>query len=374
MAVYLYDLWLIILLCAVLPLIAFFVGIFFASFFRKFTAMLQSRRGPWFIVPKSLRPVVGATRIMQPFWDIMKLMYKQTLIPSVAKRKAFVIAPFFSLACLIIALWFIPIAGVTPLGPFEFGLIIVLYMFVSIPLSLVVSGTISTSPWGVLGSIREVLMTLSYELPFLFGIFSIALMYGLPNATFAGLVPLLPGSLSIWDIVRFQGTYTLNILGFKIPAFFLILNPFAAVAVISSLIGKLGIKPMDIPDAEVEVVSGAYTEYTGKLLGVYEIVKIFLFFEAITLFIDLFIGGGILWYDYFGIPSLVWNAILFTAEAVVIIFILSIIHVANPRFRSDQAFAWYMRWPLILSLIGLFWPYFLAALSTLNLPIPISLS
>ncbi|MHA1754400.1 MAG: complex I subunit 1 family protein [Candidatus Odinarchaeia archaeon] len=371
MAIY-YPLWQIIIACLIIPIVAFFIGILMSSLFRKFVARFQGRRGPWYIVPKALRPIVGSSRILQPFWDILKLLYKETIIPSTAQKKIFVSAPFFASACLIIALWFLPIMGISPFGPFEFSLIIVLYMLVAVPLSLVVGGVTSSSPWGALGSIREVTMTLAYELPFVFGIFSIALMTGLVNPVYGG-IPVLPGSLSLMDIVNFQSQHYISFLGVNIPAVFIILNPFAAAAIMTSLIGKLQIKPMDIPEAEVEVVSGALTEYSGKLLGVFEIAKILLLFISITMFIDMFLGGAVIKTNYLNIPSIVWSGIVFGIEIIIIILLLSLIQAANPRFRVDQAFTWYMKMPLALSLIGLAWPYILASLGTLGVNVGIYL-
>jgi NADH-quinone oxidoreductase subunit H len=371
MAIYL-PIWQIIILCIAVPVVSFFFGILYTSLFRKFTARLQGRTGPWFIVPKSLRPIVGATRILQPFWDIVKLMYKQTLVPSTAARKVFILAPFVTSFFLILTLWFLPIIGISPFGPFEFSLIIFLYMLVGAPLSIVLSGATSSSPWGSIGSHREVTMSLAAEIPFVFGVFSIAMMTGLITPVF-DIIPDIPGSLSLLDIIQFQNQHFISFFGFNIPAYFLILNPFAAVAVMASLIGKLQIKPMDIVEAEVEIVSGAYTEYSGKLLGIYEITKVLMLFILLTFFIDLFLGGAVISTDYFGIPWFIWSGIVFGIESIVIILILSIIHAANPRFRPDQAFYWYMKVPLLLSLIGFIWPYIIVWLSSVGVNVGIVL-
>ncbi|MEM2906791.1 MAG: complex I subunit 1 family protein, partial [Candidatus Odinarchaeota archaeon] len=326
MAVYL-PVWQIIVSCFLLPVAAFFFGILFQSLIRKFTARFQGRRGPWYIVPKSLRPVVGSTRIMQPFWDIMKLMYKQTLIPSTAQRKIFISAPFVASISLVIAIWFIPVIGISPFGPFEFSLIVTLYLMLIVPLTIVASGAASSSPWGALGSYREVILTLAYELPFIFGIFSTAMLTGILTPVY-GTLPPLPGSPSLTDIVNFQAQHSISVLGYKIPAYFLIVNPFSAIAIIMSLIGKLKIKPMDIPDAEVEVIAGSYTEYTGKLLGFYEIAKILLLFVSLTLFIDMYLGGALVTINYFGVPSFIWSGIVFGVEMIILILIVSIINAA----------------------------------------------
>jgi len=229
-----------------------------------------------------------------------------------------------------------------------------------------VGGVASSSPWAVLGSAREAKLVLAYELPFVFGVFSVALMAGFPAAS-SDLIPNLPGTLSLAELVVFQTTHQLNFFGILLPAWFLILNPFSAIAVFLSLIGRIGLKPMDISDAEVEIVAGAYTEYSGKLLGIHEMVRTFLLFLSVTLFVDLFLGGGVVRGALLGIPSLVWSIIVYLVEAVVVLLILSVVNVANPRYRIDQAFKWYLKFPLVLSIIGLAWTYVFAS-SLINIP------
>lgn len=352
--------------CIVIPIVAFFGGVLCWFAIRKFTARMQARLGPLLSVPKPLRPVVGSTRILQPFWDILKLFYKESVIPATARKRLFVTMPYVALICTILVTWFIPIAGVSPFDQFSFSLLVVMYLMVVVPLAFVVGGVASSSPWGVLGSSREVKLVLAYEIPFVLGVFSVALMAGFPAAS-GDLLPSLPGTLSLAELVVFQTTHQLNFFGVLLPAWFIILNPFSAAAVFLSLIGKIGLKPMDISDAEVEIVAGAYTEYSGKLLGIHEMVHTFLLFITTTLFVDLFLGGGAVRVPFFGIPSLVWSIIVYAIMMVITLLVLSIVNTANPRFRIDQAFKWYLKLPLALAIIGLAWTYIFAS-SMINVP------
>jgi NADH-quinone oxidoreductase subunit H len=127
------------------------------------------------------------------------------------------------------------------------------------------------------------------------------------------------------------------------------LNPFAAIAFLFAIVGKLRIKPFDIADASVEVVAGPETEYSGKLLGILELGRIFLIFIYTTLFIDLFIGGGIAF-----LPQ-----ILFIFESLVLLFILALINAVNPRYRLDQAFRWYLKYQVPIGIMAIAWSYFI---------------
>ncbi|MEM2227189.1 MAG: complex I subunit 1 family protein [Candidatus Bathyarchaeia archaeon] len=304
--------------------IAFLLGIIYSFFLRKVYARLQARRGPWLIVPKEARKTLGLSRILQPLYDVLKLLYKESLIPETANKKLFKSTPYIILGSTILSILFIPVAGFSILGSFKFSLIAILYLLLIPPLLLVIGGSSSSSPWGAIGAKREVELTLIYEVIQVFAVFSVA---------------IAARSLSIFEIIEFQGKH----------APFIVLNPLAAIAFMLVIIGKLKIKPFDIPDASVEVVAGPETEYSGKLLGILELSRIFFIFISITLFIDLFLGGGI----HF-IPS-----ISFIIESLAILFLLALINAINPRYRLDQAFKWCLKYQIPISVAAVAWTYIL---------------
>ena len=324
----------IVISCIVIPFIAFFLGIIFYYEIRKLFARMQARRGPWLLIPGPLRPLLGYSRLLQPLWDILKLLYKETIIPETANKKLFKTAPIFALGCLIVATLFLPIAGHSPFDQFEFSLVVVLYLLMVVPLALVTGGSGSSSPWGVIGSRREAELMLAYEVPLIISVFSVA---------------IIADSLSLAKIVSFQNTPLRT---------FLLLNPFAALATFLSMVGTLHLKPFDIPEAEVELVAGPLTEYSGKLLGVWEMVKAFLIFISTALYVNLFLGGGMVRSLLpAGLPSIIASVIVFLVEAGIVVFVYTIVHVANPRYRIGQSFRWYMKIPLALAILGLIWAY-----------------
>lgn len=353
----------IIVSCIAIPLIAFVLGVLLYYEIRKLFARMQSRRGPLLLVPGPLRPLLGTSRIFQPLWDILKLLNKETTIPETANKTIFKAAPYLALVCLIITTLLIPIAGHSPFDQFEFSLVLILYLLIAVTLALVLGASGSSSPWASIGSRREVELMLAYEVPLIISIFSVALMTGLPESGLEGVIPTLPGSLSLAELVRFQNVHYIQILGFKIPALFLLLNPFAAIAALLAIAGKLHIKPFDIPEAEVELVAGPLTEYSGKLLGVWEIVKMFLIFVSTTLYIDLFLGGGIVTLLPPGLPSIIASVIVFLIEAGIVVFVYTVLHTANPRYKIEQVFRWFLKYPLVLAILGLIWAYIIAMIN-----------
>ncbi|MEM3506978.1 MAG: complex I subunit 1 family protein [Candidatus Bathyarchaeia archaeon] len=305
-------------------LISFILSIFYSFFFRKVYARLQARKGPLLIVPKEVRKTLGFSRILQPFYDFLKLYYKEALIPKTANRKLFKSAPYITLGSIILSILFIPTSGLSFFASYSFSLIVIIYLLLIPSLSIAIGGYSSSSPWGAIGSHREVELMLIYEFVQVLAIFSVA---------------IVANSFSIIDIIEFQKNH--------IP--FIILNPFAAVAFLFVIVGKLRIKPFDIADASVEVVAGPETEYSGRLLGILELGKILLIFIYTTLFVDLFLINGINYYPQ----------ILFIFKSLLLVFILALINAINPRYRLDQAFKWYLKYQFPIAIIAILWSYFI---------------
>lgn len=291
------------------PVIAFVVGILLAFSFRKINARIQSRRGPLIRVPAQWQDI-SRTRILQPLYDILKLFSKQTFIPEKASL-LFVAGPVLALSCAVLATFFVPVAGITL--DYSFALVVLFYLLMGEILFIIMGGITSGSLFAVIGGVREIELMLTNEIPFILGTFALAISYN---------------TLSIQEMMG------PNIL----------INPFAAIAVFLSIIVKLHVKPFDISDAESEIVSGLTTEYSGKLLGVLEITKVFMIFVLAALFADLF-----LWIPSTGI--LAWVVFLVGIGCTCVM--LAVVHSLFGRFRIDQATWWLMRVPLVISIIAI---------------------
>ncbi|MEM2942962.1 MAG: NADH-quinone oxidoreductase subunit H, partial [Candidatus Bathyarchaeia archaeon] len=134
---------------------SFFLGVIYNYEIRKVSARLQSRRGPWLIVPKPLRSSFGMTRLLQPLYDILKLLYKESLMPRTVRAHVYRSAPYVALICLASASLLTPLAGYSPFGSFRMSLVAVLYLLLGVPMAFILGGSSSPSPWGVVGSQRE---------------------------------------------------------------------------------------------------------------------------------------------------------------------------------------------------------------------------
>ncbi len=297
--------------------VAFVVGLLYDYEVRKLFALMQSRRGPLFIVPKDLRLKWGTTRVFQTLYDVLKLFSKQqTFVPNGSRY--FIFAPYFVLACMIVTPLLLVIGGFTIFGGFEFSLVVLSYLLFTVPFALIMGGAGSSSPFGAISIRREMELMLSYEVAFIIGAFSAA---------------LLADSLSLAGIASYQA-HALPIA---------LINPFAAAAVFFAMIGKLHLKPFDTTEAEAEIVSGYFTEYGSRLLGAFLSARVLLLFALVTLFTNLFLYTA-------AVPP-----ILYFVEAFVIVFLLTLVHTIAPRYRIDQAVKWFAKAPLVLAALGLTW-------------------
>jgi len=287
---------------------------FAAEYFdRRMHARLQNRKGPpWF----------------QPVADFIKLISKEDLIPSDANAGMFRMAPIVALASTVTAFLYIPLWNGKALYSFNGDVIVVLY-FLTIPtMAIFIGGWYSTSLFARLGSVRAITQLFAYEVPLFIGILSAA---------------LLADSWSLAGIVRFYNSHPLLFIC-NIPGF---------VVSLVALLGKLERVPFDIPEAETEIVAGAFTEYSGRLLA----------FFRMTLAIEMVVGASLLaavFLPTVAVPGASGSAgtglypaafIGFGVYLIEVFFIVALISLARTifaRLRLDQmvVFCWKFLAPL----------------------------
>lgn len=295
------------------PIIAFVVGIILAFNLRKIFARVQSRRGPLLWMPGGWRDI-NHSKLLQPLYDILKLFSKQTIIPHTS-TVLFILGPIFALICALTVTLFVPVAGNA--FDYSFSIVVIFYLLIFVTLFIIMGGISSASLFSAIGSVREVELMLANEIPFILGIFALVIAHG---------------TLSV------QGIMGLNILT----------NPLAAIAVFIAILVKLHIKPFDIPEAESEIVGGMTTEYSGKLLGVLEIVKIVMLFSLSALYVDMF-----LWIPFTGLMA--W--VVFIIGILLVGGAIGMVNALFARFRIDQATRWLFRVSMLISLLAVGWAF-----------------
>jgi|AGTN01.2.fsa_nt_gi Formate hydrogenlyase subunit 4 len=297
------------------PIVAFCVGILLSFSLRKVVARVQSRRGPLLWLPRGWH-YVNRSKVLQPLYDILKLLSKQTFIPATS-TPFFVLGPVLAFLFAIALPLFIPVAGIS-IG-YEFSLVVIFYLLIGVIMSIIIGGTASASLFAAIGGVREIELMLANEIPFILGCFALAVWYD---------------TLSVTDMMGPN----------------LLLNPFAAAAFFVAMLAKLHVKPFDISEAESEIVGGLTTEYSGKLLGLLEITKVVMLFSLAALFVDLFLWTPLGW-AITGVSA--WA--LFLAGVFVVSVALGVVQALFARFRIDQATRWLFTVSTALGVISLLW-------------------
>lgn len=292
------------------------IGLFFKGLDRKIEARCQRRVGP---------------PIKQPYLDIAKLLTKETLIPNTANKTAYLMAPVIGFTGIAVCAAFIPVPGVFN-GLHNMGDLLVIFYLLPIPaISLMLAGSASGSPFGAIGYSREMLMMLAYEIPLLLILLTVAMYVG--KNTGVGV------EFSLANIILYQQES--GSLGFN-----LILLP-AFIAYLIFLPGTLGVVPFDIPEAETEILEGPLLEYGGPLLALYQIVSALKIFVVLGLGVCLFFPTPLtdIW-----ILDLFW--FIFKCLFLMLISV-TLVKTTTGRFRIDQAFWFYIKYPTVLALISL---------------------
>jgi len=277
------------------PLVALIIGILFLGLFRKMMARIQWRYGP---------------PLIQPVIDLVRLFSQRGF----SHGAIFDMGIIISLAGTLVLILFIPIGGMCPLESTG-GLLVILYVMLFAPIGIALSGGGGVNPNISIGISRKLILTLSYEVPFIFIILALMSYYR---------------SISIVEIVNAQAHFRWSLFS---PLF------LSGVAYFMILPAMLGIRPFDIAGAPQEISSGAYVEYGGKYLAFAKIEHALALFIIIALFVNLFLGGG--------------NLLTFLLKMLAVFVTGVFIHAVFPRFRIEQATKYLWFWPTIISFISL---------------------
>jgi len=283
------------------------LGLIASWIVRKVSALVQYRVGP---------------PILQPLYDVMKLMGKEILVPQDAQQTIFIAAPLVGLAGILvlsIMLWRISFAQTAFLG----DIIVAIYLMVLPSLALILGSSASASPHAAVGTAREMKLVMGYELSLVLAFIVVIIKTG--------------GQLSLAAIA--QHTPVLSISGM-----------LAFLVALLCVQAKLGFVPFDIAEAETELGSGVLMEYSGALLAVWKLAQAVMLVGLPLFLVMIYLGG----FGTAGLP-LVWGI----GKYVLILVLLILIKNTNPRLRIDQAmkFFWFycgitLVIAIILAMIG----------------------
>jgi NADH-quinone oxidoreductase subunit H len=302
-------------------------------FERRLAAALQQRSGP-------IR--VGWQGLLQPFADVIKLMFKEELRPKAADTFLFALAPVIAATCAFAAFAVVPFGGNTTLfGLLPEGMrlqvadvnVAVLVIFAIASMSvygIVLAGWSSNSKYSLLGGLRSSAQMISYELS-----------YGMALAS----VLLLGNSLSLTDIVNQQAGSWFGV----IPRWFIVLQPLGFLIYLTAGVAETNRAPFDFPEAEQELVAGYHTEYSSMKFAMFFLAEYVNMVTVSAVATDLYLGG---WHGPFLPESLGW--IWFLIKVGALLFFYVWMRWTLPRYRYDQlmAFGWKVLLPVsVINLI-----------------------
>ena len=298
---------------------------------RKVCAYIQDRVGP---------NRVGFEGLLQPFADVIKLMFKEELRPKAADAVIFAIAPIISAAAAFAAFSVVPFGTSTTL----FGLldeplplhvadvnvaVLVVFAITSMGIyGIVLAGWSSNSKYSLLGALRSSAQMISYELA-----------YGMSLAA----IILLAGTLSLRGIVDNQGGYW---FGF-IPRWYLFLQPLGFLIFMTAGVAETNRAPFDFPEAEQELVAGYHTEYSSMSFALFFLAEYVNMVTVSAIATSMYLGG---WHGPFLPDWLQW--MYFLAKVFALLFFYVWMRWTLPRYRYDQLMEFGWKWLLPASVLN----------------------
>ena len=265
---------------------------------------MQLRKGP---------NVVGFFGLLQPAADGLKLLIKETIIPSGANRVVFVLAPMLTFVLSLIAWAVIPFDSGWVLADINVG---ILYLFAISSLGvygIIMAGWASNSKYAFLGALRSAAQMVSYEVAIGFVIITVLMCVG---------------SLNLTDVVMAQQG------GGFWSWYWLPLFPMFIIFFISAL-AETNRHPFDLPEAEAELVSGYNVEYSAMTFALFFLGEYANMILMSAMTVILFMGGWLPPIDiapFNLVPGIVW----FAAKIAFCLFVFLWVRATFPRYRYDQ--------------------------------------
>jgi NADH-quinone oxidoreductase subunit H len=282
----------VILLECVAVVIPLLVAVAYMTYVdRKVWAAIQLRRGP---------NVVGVFGLLQPFADGLKLLLKETIIPSSANRVLFIIAPMITFITALVAWAVVPFGEGVVIADINVG---ILYLFAISSLGVygvIIAGWASNSKYAFLGALRSAAQMVSYEVSIGFVLVTVLLCVGSLNLTQV-VLPLLP---------------------------------MFVIFFISSL-AETNRTPFDLPMSEAELVAGFHTEYSAMTFGLFFLGEYANMILLSAMGSVLFLGGWqspVPYAPFTMVPGIIW----FVLKIAMLLFIFSWTKGTLPRYRYDQ--------------------------------------
>jgi len=272
--------------------VALLLAPLYEGIMRKLRAALHSRKGP---------------PITQPYWDLAKLLGKEDLRS--ARGALYTLTPALTLGAVLTLALFVPMGARPPLG-MAGDIIVVIYVTAMSAVLLMLTAFAGGGPYASVGGSREMMMLLTVE-----PVMAVALLVGAVKAR----------TLAVSGIVSWQAAHgpTLSTV-------------IAGVAFFLALQAQAGKLPFDVPEADQEIMGGPLIEQSGPRLALFRWALWSKQLVLTVLLVELFVP----WPRLGIFPA---DLALTLLKALVVLLLVALVEVVNPRLRIDQAMGYYMR-------------------------------
>lgn len=288
---------------------------FLTLYERKVLAAMQRRRGP---------SVVGIFGLIQAFADGVKLILKETIIPSSANYIIFLLSPILIFTLSLFGWALIPFFKGIVIVDIDLGVIFILAISSLSVYGVIMSGWSSNSKYALFGSLRSSAQMISYEV-------SIGLL--------------------IMPVIFLSGTTNLSGIIFAQKEMFNCFPFFISfILFFICILAETNRLPFDLPEAESELVSGYNVEYAALTFAFFFLAEYSYIILMSTLLVILFLGG---WLPINNLLIFIPGYFWFFSKVIFIIFSFIWVRATLPRYRYDQLMwlGWKVMLPLSLGVL-----------------------
>ena len=271
---------------------------------RRVSAWIQNRVGP---------NRVGPGGLLQPVADVVKLLFKEEIIPARADKVLYSLGPLLAFAPAAIAFSVIPVGRGLQIADMSVGLLFVITATSLAVYGISFGGWASNNKFSLLGGLRSSAQIISYEIAM---------------------------GLSLISVIMTMGTVSLSEIASGQSNFFawnIFRQPLAFVIFFIAAFAENNRLPFDLPECEPELVGGYHTEYSGMKFGMYFLGEYVAMIVMSGMVVTLFLGG---WSPGFPLPDgHLWTAVsvlTFAAKLGLVLFFYIWVRWTLPRFRYDQ--------------------------------------
>ncbi len=295
---------------------------------RKVSGYIQQRPGP---------NRVGPYGFLQPFADVLKLLFKEDIRPNSANPFIHSLAPVIMVLIAMTVPAVIPFARgvvIADVGP---GVLVILALTSVSVYGITLAGWSSNSKYSLLGGLRSAAQMISYELSMGLAIVSVV---------------LIAGTLNLMEIVDDQSG------GWAILGWNVFRNPIGAIIFIVTAFAETNRAPFDLPEAEQELVGGYHTEYSGMKFGMFFLAEYVNWWVASFVIVTLFFGGYLIPFEPLlldAFPALDGSILLgalqilsLMAKVAFFAFLFIWVRWTFPRFKYNQLMQ--LGWKVLLPL------------------------